>query len=81
MYMYIHVHTELIFREMHASTYMYVHVHYRNVREYRRPGFNCEYLLNANCEIFKSSQSFTIITQPTVNTGVSMKHIGVGKSS
>jgi ankyrin repeat protein len=24
---------------------------------YRRLGFNCEYLLNANCEVFKSSQS------------------------
>ena len=24
---------------------------------YRRSGFNCEYLLNANCDVFKSSQS------------------------
>ena len=25
---------------------------------YRRSGFNCEYLLNTNCEVFMGSQSF-----------------------
>ena len=32
-------------------------VHVCNLKFYRRSGFNCEYLLNANCKVFKSSQS------------------------
>ena len=28
------------------------------LKMYRRTGFDCEYLLNANCEFFHDSQSF-----------------------
>ena len=40
------------------------------VRKYRRSGFDCEILMIANCEFFRSSQS-----KESQNTGVQLKHI------
>ena len=44
-----------IISHLHSNPKSEVHcVHYLCI--YRRSGFNCEYLLNANCEDFKTSQ-------------------------
>ena len=49
---YIYIHVEC----MLAAQYC-VHMYYFYIM-YRRTGFDCEYLLNANCEFFYDSQSF-----------------------